>query len=101
MESYQRDALRVRQLYLRERRDSDPDQGRFPAIHGVFCYMKLRFGQYVTGDHTFADIDPEQLRLIKARASAGTPTSKRATRDPRCELREQEPPQLPRALCSA
>ena len=50
MESYQRDALRVRQLYLRERRDSDPDQGRFPAIHGVFCYMKLRFGQYVTGD---------------------------------------------------
>ena len=33
----------------------------------ALCYTKLRFGQYVAGGHTFADIDPEQLRLIKGK----------------------------------
>ena len=28
-----------------------------------FCYGKLRLGQYMAGDRTFADIDAEQLRL--------------------------------------
>ena len=59
----------------------------------TLCCTELRCGQYVTGDHTVADIDPNSSD--SSRASAGMPTSLRVTRDQRCEPRGERSPATP------